>query len=141
MTRKIRIAQNLGDFNQSLDSYDLEEAGYILSFYHLLIDCYISTVPTDHLQIRILFLGLAEVRSLNFSKWFGSGVLHTKLWNVDDTHFYIGSANMDWRALTQVHSCDIFTSEYNNSYRTSGQRTRCCGVQLFVPWKRNKENF
>lgn len=30
------------------------------------------------------------------------GVLHTKFWVVDQTHFYIGSANMDWRSLTQV---------------------------------------
>lgn len=30
------------------------------------------------------------------------GVLHTKFWVVDQTHFYLGSANMDWRSLTQV---------------------------------------
>lgn len=32
----------------------------------------------------------------------GSGVLHTKFWIVDRKHVYIGSANMDWRSLTQV---------------------------------------
>lgn len=32
------------------------------------------------------------------------GVLHTKFWLVDGTHLYIGSANMDWRSLTQVSS-------------------------------------
>ncbi|XP_069763784.1 5'-3' exonuclease PLD3 [Narcine bancroftii] len=31
-----------------------------------------------------------------------SGVLHTKFWIVDSRHLYIGSANMDWRSLTQV---------------------------------------
>jgi phospholipase D3/4 len=31
------------------------------------------------------------------------GVLHTKFWVVDQTHFYLGSANMDWRSLTQVY--------------------------------------
>ncbi len=31
-----------------------------------------------------------------------SGVLHTKFWIVDKKHIYIGSANMDWRSLTQV---------------------------------------
>lgn len=31
-----------------------------------------------------------------------SGVLHTKFWVVDKRHIYIGSANMDWRSLTQV---------------------------------------
>ena len=45
----------------------------------------------------------AEVRSLNMTRWFGGGVLHTKLWVVDGAHFYVGSANMDWRSLTQVH--------------------------------------
>jgi len=44
----------------------------------------------------------ALVRTLNFTKWFGAGVLHTKMWIVDTSHLYIGSANMDWRSLTQV---------------------------------------
>lgn len=44
----------------------------------------------------------AEVRSLNFAKLLGAGVLHSKLWIVDRKHFYVGSANMDWRSLTQV---------------------------------------
>ena len=43
------------------------------------------------------------MRNLDFSRWFnGSGVLHTKLWIIDRKHFYVGSANMDWRSLTQV---------------------------------------
>jgi phospholipase D3/4 len=44
----------------------------------------------------------AEVRSVNFPRLIGGGVLHTKLWIVDGSHIYIGSANMDWRSLTQV---------------------------------------
>lgn len=44
----------------------------------------------------------AEVRSVNFPRLLGGGVLHTKLWIVDDKHMYVGSANMDWRSLTQV---------------------------------------
>ncbi|XP_069063176.1 5'-3' exonuclease PLD3-like isoform X2 [Pleurodeles waltl] len=43
----------------------------------------------------------AEVKFVNFESLLG-GVLHTKLWVVDKKHIYIGSANMDWRALTQV---------------------------------------
>ncbi|XP_052740919.1 5'-3' exonuclease PLD3 isoform X3 [Bicyclus anynana] len=49
----------------------------------------------------------AQVRSLNFSKLLGGGVLHTKFWLVDRKHFYIGSANMDWRSLTQVKELGI----------------------------------
>lgn len=44
----------------------------------------------------------AQVRSLNFAKLLGHGVLHTKMWIVDKKHVYVGSANMDWRSLTQV---------------------------------------
>ncbi|XP_067006236.2 5'-3' exonuclease PLD3 [Anabrus simplex] len=46
--------------------------------------------------------GAAQVRSVNFTKIMGGGVLHTKLWIIDRTHLYVGSANMDWRSLTQV---------------------------------------
>lgn len=45
---------------------------------------------------------LATVRTLNFTKFFGAGVLHTKMWIVDNENLYMGSANMDWRSLTQV---------------------------------------
>lgn len=53
----------------------------------------------------------AEVRSLNFAKLIGAGVLHTKLWIIDRKHFYVGSANMDWRALTQVIQIKIITNK------------------------------
>lgn len=52
----------------------------------------------------------AEVRSLNFAKLLGNGVLHTKVWIIDRKHFYVGSANMDWRALTQV--CSRISLQY-----------------------------
>lgn len=57
-----------------------------------------SNIETDMLAKQ----KAAEVRSVNFNKLLGGGVLHTKLWIVDDQHMYIGSANNDWRALTQV---------------------------------------
>lgn len=63
----------------------------------------------------------ASVRSLNFSHWFDGGILHTKFWNVDNQHFYVGSANLDWRSLTQVHRCaswmDFLDTLYLSSFR------------------------
>lgn len=44
----------------------------------------------------------AEVRSLNMTRLFKSGILHTKMWLIDRKHFYVGSANLDWRSYTQV---------------------------------------
>ncbi|KAK5612040.1 hypothetical protein CRENBAI_002051 [Crenichthys baileyi] len=43
----------------------------------------------------------AQVREVDLSAVTG-GIVHTKLWVVDQKHFYLGSANMDWRSLSQV---------------------------------------
>lgn len=43
----------------------------------------------------------AEVREVDLKAMTG-GIVHTKLWVVDQKHFYVGSANMDWRSLSQV---------------------------------------
>ncbi|KAM6952271.1 uncharacterized protein pld7 isoform 1-T1 [Lycodopsis pacificus] len=43
----------------------------------------------------------AEVREVDLEAVTG-GIIHTKLWVVDQKHFYLGSANMDWRSLSQV---------------------------------------
>ncbi|ESN90181.1 hypothetical protein HELRODRAFT_116577 [Helobdella robusta] len=60
----------------------------------------------------------AEVLNLEAEKLLKSGVLHTKLWLVDGQMLYLGSANMDWRSLTQVKelgilikSCDLLLSD------------------------------
>lgn len=52
----------------------------------------------------------AIVRSVDFPKLLGGGVLHTKVWIIDRTHFYVGSANMDWRSLTQVKELGIMAA-------------------------------
>ena len=49
----------------------------------------------------------AEIRSLNFTRLLQAGVLHTKFVIADHSDFYIGSANMDWRALTQVKEVGV----------------------------------
>ncbi|XP_029373232.1 phospholipase D3 [Echeneis naucrates] len=52
-------------------------------------------------DLRLLNDSGADIRTVNM-KELTSGVLHTKFWIVDKKHIYIGSANMDWRSLTQV---------------------------------------
>jgi len=49
----------------------------------------------------------ADVRTLNFQQLEGAGVLHTKMWLVDGMHMYLGSANLDWRSLTQTKELGI----------------------------------
>ena len=53
----------------------------------------------------------AEVRTLDFDKLMGAGILHTKMWLIDRKHLYVGSANLDWRSLTQVN-CSSARSIY-----------------------------
>ncbi|XP_052005545.1 5'-3' exonuclease PLD3-like [Xyrauchen texanus] len=48
----------------------------------------------------------AEVRGVDLQSFTG-GILHTKLWVVDKKHMYVGSANMDWRSLTQVKEVGV----------------------------------
>ncbi|XP_076014702.1 5'-3' exonuclease PLD3 isoform X2 [Genypterus blacodes] len=52
-------------------------------------------------NLRQLGAAGADIRTVNM-KELTTGVLHTKFWVVDKKHIYIGSANMDWRSLTQV---------------------------------------
>lgn len=61
----------------------------------------------------------ALVMDLNFARLLGAGVLHTKLWLIDRTHVYVGSANMDWRSLSHVKelglvalNCSCLANDY-----------------------------
>jgi phospholipase D3/4 len=64
-----------------------------------------------------------QVRTMDFSKWYQSGIMHTKIWIIDGKHGYVGSANMDWRSLTQtretgifIHSCNSVVNDLRNIY-------------------------
>ena len=49
----------------------------------------------------------AEVVTIDWSKAFSGGILHTKAIAVDGKHFYVGSANLDWRSLAQVKELGV----------------------------------
>ncbi|XP_053648961.1 5'-3' exonuclease PLD3 isoform X2 [Cherax quadricarinatus] len=66
-----------------------------------------SAVSPQHDSAMLAAAGAAQVRSLDFDSLMGGGVLHTKMWIVDGQHIYLGSANMDWRSLTQVKEVGI----------------------------------
>ncbi|CAK5083760.1 unnamed protein product [Meloidogyne enterolobii] len=46
--------------------------------------------------------GVLNRRVLDLQKIFNTGVMHSKVIVADNKHFYLGSANLDWRSLTQV---------------------------------------
>nr|XP_060639662.1 5'-3' exonuclease PLD3 [Anolis sagrei ordinatus] len=65
--------------------------------------------PSAHMpcsDLRKLEESGAQIRKVNLPR-LTSGILHTKFWIVDQMHLYIGSANMDWRALTQVKELGV----------------------------------
>ncbi|KJE96011.1 phospholipase D3 [Capsaspora owczarzaki ATCC 30864] len=54
-----------------------------------------------------------SVAYLNMSTFFDGGVLHTKFIIADGQAFYIGSANMDWRSLSEVKELGIVVDKCN----------------------------
>ncbi|XP_069853869.1 5'-3' exonuclease PLD4 isoform X1 [Dipodomys merriami] len=59
------------------------------------------TPATESTDLQVLAAQGAQVRQVPMKKLIG-GVLHSKFWIVDRRHVYLGSANMDWRSLTQA---------------------------------------
>ncbi|KAL1212609.1 hypothetical protein V5N11_021170 [Cardamine amara subsp. amara] len=59
-----------------------------------------------------LAFGRSNVKNVTLllSKWWGSGIVHAKVWIFDDRDVYIGSANNDWKSLTQVKEVGIYLS-------------------------------
>ncbi|KAM7402863.1 hypothetical protein PAMA_003673 [Pampus argenteus] len=66
----------------------------------------VPTVRTNSTDLKILKQKGVQVREVNFGR-LTNGVLHSKFWIVDRKHVFIGSANMDWRALTQVKELGV----------------------------------
>ena len=54
---------------------------------------------------------VGDIRRVNFTRLIGAGILHTKFIVVDRKHLYVGSANMDWRSLTQVKEMGVVIKE------------------------------
>ncbi|KAJ0989538.1 hypothetical protein J5N97_007894 [Dioscorea zingiberensis] len=46
--------------------------------------------------------------TLQLGDWWGSGIVHAKVWISDVKDIYIGSANNDWKSLTQVKEVGIY---------------------------------
>ncbi|XP_026209447.1 phospholipase D4 [Anabas testudineus] len=66
----------------------------------------VPSVRTNSTDLKLLKEKGVQVRKVNFGR-LTHGVLHSKFWVVDSKHVFIGSANMDWRALTQVKELGV----------------------------------
>ncbi|XP_056156764.1 uncharacterized protein pld7 isoform X2 [Lampris incognitus] len=66
----------------------------------------VNTPQTSSQDTSELAATGAEIREVDLQSVTG-GIVHTKLWVVDQKHIYLGSANMDWRSLSQVKEVGI----------------------------------
>ena len=84
-----------------------------------------------------------NIRTMDFTKWYNSGIMHAKVWVIDGKHAYVGSANMDWRSLTQtretgvfIHSCEPVIRDVSNIYETfwnlAGEQSRAAELTKVV---------
>ncbi len=63
--------------------------------------------PSESAQLAAQFPDRVQVRPVDLQAWFGGGIMHHKSWIVDGRSLYLGSANMDWRSLTQVKELGV----------------------------------
>ncbi|XP_027356911.1 phospholipase D Z-like [Abrus precatorius] len=68
--------------------------------------------PTFTLEPSKLAYGRPNVENVTLllKDWWGSGIVHAKVWISDSKDVYIGSANNDWKSLTQVKELGIYFS-------------------------------
>ncbi|CAI8599541.1 unnamed protein product [Vicia faba] len=66
--------------------------------------------PTFNLEPSKLASGRPNVKNVTLlmKDWWGSGIVHAKVWISDNRDVYIGSANNDWKSLTQVKEVGIY---------------------------------
>ncbi|KFD73191.1 hypothetical protein M514_04796 [Trichuris suis] len=92
--------------------------------------------------------GALERRLLHLTNEYGEGAMHSKFITVDDKHFYLGSANLDWRSLNQkmelgvlVLNCpclandlrNIFLSYWNLATPQNDSRRSKCRSDSSIP--------
>jgi phospholipase D3/4 len=65
---------------------------------------------SDALQVD--FRDRISIHSVEMGKWYGGGgIMHQKVWIFDQRHLYLGSANMDWKSITQVKEMGVVVED------------------------------
>ncbi|KAK7283130.1 hypothetical protein RIF29_12438 [Crotalaria pallida] len=69
--------------------------------------------PTFTQEPSNLASGRPNVKNVTLllKDWWGSGIVHAKVWISDKKDLYIGSANNDWKSLTQVKEVGIYLAD------------------------------
>ncbi|XP_051834219.1 5'-3' exonuclease PLD4 isoform X2 [Antechinus flavipes] len=100
------------------------------------------TLAVNSTDLEVLMSKGAQVRKIPM-KHLTHGVLHSKFWIVDMKHVYLGSANMDWRSLTQVkelgviiYNCSSLAYDLEKTFQTYWV-LGVPGATIPKPWPQN----
>eukprot|EP00644_Phytophthora_capsici_P003554 jgi/Phyca11/528591/estExt2_fgenesh1_pm.C_PHYCAscaffold_310074 len=74
-----------------------------------------ATLPTEVQTLVGSGKGNVQVRCWSGPEWYGSGILHQKIWVFDAQNVYVGSANMDWKSLAQVMEVGVIMENLSPS--------------------------
>src|SRR5262252_6771227 len=59
-------------------------------------------------RLRDEFPARVSIHTVDMGAWYGgSGIMHQKIWIFDARHLYLGSANMDWKSISQVKEMGV----------------------------------
>ena len=91
-----------------------------------------------------------SIHSIEMGKWYGGGgIMHQKIWIFDSRHVYVGSANMDWKSISQVKEMGIAVEDCPDLAADAGcyfESWWCfsaltpAGVETFRPRRAHRPN-
>jgi phospholipase D3/4 len=63
-------------------------------------------------QLKESFPDKVTIHSIEMGQWYGGGgIMHQKIWIFDARHVYLGSANMDWKSISQVKEVGVVVED------------------------------
>ncbi|XP_054828224.1 5'-3' exonuclease PLD4 [Eublepharis macularius] len=114
----------------------------LLKNVSLFIATHVPSQAHNSTDLEFLEAKGAHIKRIHFKR-LTEGVLHSKFWIVDRKHVFLGSANMDWRAITQVKEVGIMISNCsclaNDLWKTFKTYWDLGGSSATIPspWPRN----
>lgn len=96
-----------GDIDGMLVYNALLEAALRGVQVRMAINQYSQSQPDTDVRALVNASSNIQAEWVNMTQFFGAGIIHTKFFVVDSASFYVGSANFDWRSLTQVKELGV----------------------------------
>lgn len=71
-----------------------------------------SAAKPESATLKEAFPEQVEIHSIKMGNWYGGGgIMHQKIWIFDGAHLFLGSANMDWKSITQVKEMGVVVED------------------------------